>query len=104
VSSALDPRGQTISLTLSNPGDHEVALSVTPGAYGDKLAGWTVRLKPGASASRKRSLAATAGWYDLRVTSAEGAAYQRRLAGRIENGRPGLTDPAMAGPAIMDQV
>ena len=31
------------------------------------------------------------GWYDVTITTAEDAAFLRRLAGHIENGRPSVT-------------
>jgi phospholipase C len=48
-------------------------------------------------------LAAIGGWYDLSVTSPEAPRYLRRLAGRLETGAPSISDPAMGGPARMDQ-
>jgi phospholipase C len=36
------------------------------------------------------------GWYDATVTSDLDAAYVRRFAGHIENGRPSASDPAIA--------
>ena len=38
----------------------------------------------------------TYGWYDLSVTCDQSAAFLRRLAGRVENGKPRLSDPATA--------
>ncbi len=43
----------------------------------------------------------TGGWYDLKVTCAEDPAFSRRYAGRVETGKPSISDPAMAGPALM---
>jgi phospholipase C len=31
------------------------------------------------------------GWYDLEVTAQEDPAFRRRLTGRVETGRPGVT-------------
>lgn len=36
------------------------------------------------------------GWYDLTVVSDHDAAYARRLAGHLENGRPSTSEPAIA--------
>ena len=33
----------------------------------------------------------TDGWYDVRITADEDPSFARRLMGRIENGRPGIT-------------
>jgi phospholipase C len=38
----------------------------------------------------------TYGWYDLSVSSDSNAAFMRRLAGRVESGKPSVSDPATA--------
>ena len=35
------------------------------------------------------------GWYDVTITCDAEAAFLRRLAGHVENGRPSVTDPSM---------
>ncbi|WP_422015997.1 phosphocholine-specific phospholipase C [Roseateles sp.] len=42
-------------------------------------------------------------WYDHSVKVAEVPGFGRRLAGHVENGEPSISDPAMAGPAVLDQ-
>ena len=42
-------------------------------------------------------------WYDYSVKVTELAAFGRRLAGHLENGEASISDPAMAGPAVLDQ-
>ncbi len=42
-------------------------------------------------------------WYDHGVKVPEAAGFSRRLAGHLENGTPSISDPAMAGPAVLDQ-
>jgi phospholipase C len=34
-------------------------------------------------------------WYDLTVTSEADPAFLRRFAGHVENGQPGVSDPAI---------
>ncbi len=34
-------------------------------------------------------------WYDVKVVSDKDAAFLRRFAGHVENGRPGVSDPAI---------
>jgi len=41
--------------------------------------------------------APTAGWYDLEIQQ---PGVMQRLAGRIEDGRPGSTDPALGTGAM----
>jgi len=42
------------------------------------------------------------GWYDLIVTVAEDASFNYRLAGHIETGRDGFSDPALGGFPLKD--
>jgi len=42
-------------------------------------------------------------WYDFSVRVAGLAGFGRRLAGHLENGQPSISDPAMAGAAVLDQ-
>ncbi|MDB6001744.1 MAG: phospholipase [Rhizobacter sp.] len=49
-------------------------------------------------------LASTNRWYDLTVTVKGQTDYSRRFAGRLENGAPSVSDPAMFGPAIGEQL
>jgi phospholipase C len=78
-------------------------LRVTPNAYGKALAPWSTRLAPSGQVGRTWALSATGGWYDLSITSPQSPSYLRRLAGRLETGAPSISDPAMGGPAHMDQ-
>jgi phospholipase C len=79
-----------LTLALRNDGTAECVLTVTPQAYGG--APRSHRVAPGATVSDPWSLEASGGWYDLVVT-ADG--FLRRLAGHVETGAPGRTDPAM---------
>lgn len=57
-------------------------------------------LPDGDGTHRDRPVAApgagTGRWYDLTVLSDHDAAFERRFAGHVENGRPGVSDPAIA--------
>ena len=48
------------------------------------------------SLSRRRSASRHFGWYDLTITIDEDPTFEYRLAGHIENGKDGFTDPAIA--------
>ena len=48
-------------------------------------------------------LGASKRWYDFSVSVKGLAGFTRRLAGRVENGLPSVSDPAMNGVAQMDQ-
>ena len=50
----------------------------------------------GASRSMVMGLSRSHQWYDFAVTLAGAAKYRRRYAGRVETGKSGFSDPAMA--------
>ncbi|MBM9503295.1 phosphocholine-specific phospholipase C [Actinacidiphila acididurans] len=82
-----------LELTLANTGRTDVRLTVT-NAYTGHHDTYTVK------AGRRETHWVEAGsshrWYDLTVVSDHDAAFLRRLAGHVENGRPGVSDPATA--------
>lgn len=97
------PGERGLSLVLRNTGPGIRRMIVTAPAAAIALKPWSVTLKPGQSARQTWSLAATGGWYDLAVRIEGQDGYLRRLAGRLENGADSYSDPAMAGPAVMDR-
>ncbi|WP_374574262.1 phosphocholine-specific phospholipase C [Phenylobacterium sp.] len=101
ATAAYDRRRSILTLTIVNPGASARKLAVKPMAYGEALAGWTAALDPRGTASKAWKLAATGGWYDLAVTLDGEPGYLRRLAGRLETGKDSISDPAMAGAALM---
>lgn len=84
--------GDDIALTFTNKGTTSVRLKVTNG-YG--VPGTTVTVRSGATVRRTVDLAVSRRWYDLTVTSDADPAFLRRFAGHVENGRPGVSDPAI---------
>uniref|UniRef100_UPI002FDC2436 phospholipase domain-containing protein n=1 Tax=Streptomyces sp. IBSBF 2806 TaxID=2903529 RepID=UPI002FDC2436 len=84
--------GDGVELIFTHRGKGTVELTVADG-YGGRTT--TVRLRPGAVLKRTVDLHASRRWYDLTVTSAADRAFLRRFAGHVENGRPGLSDPAI---------
>jgi phospholipase C len=95
--------GPTLALAVRNPSDRPLALRAAPSAYGDALASWSIQMAPRGQGAQSWTLSSTRGWYDLSVTSPDSPRYLRRLAGRLETGAPSTSDPAMGGPARMDQ-
>ncbi len=83
----------SITLTLINNGNTDQHLTITE-AYSKKSKSYT--LAPGKSTLSSFALTSSSGWYDLTVTSATDSLFQRQLAGHIENGKPSITDPAIA--------
>jgi len=84
--------GDDVELTFTNKGTGSVRLKIVNG-YGGAVTSVTVR--PGATVRRTVDLAASRRWYDLTVTSDTDPAFLRGFAGHVENGRPGVSDPAI---------
>ncbi len=86
------PHGDDIELTFTNKGGRTVKLKVADG-YGGR--GRTFTVRAGAVVKHIAHLNHSERWYDLTVTSDADARYVRRFAGHVENGRPGVSDPAI---------
>jgi phospholipase C len=99
LAAAYDPVACTLTLTLAQDVGAGLDVRVTANAYA--ASPWGATLAPGSSASQTWALASSHGWYDL--TARGDGGWVRRLAGRIETGRDSVSDPAMGGPALMDQ-
>jgi phospholipase C len=95
--------GATLQITVRNGGSTPLTVAANPNAYGTAFAPWTVTLASGAEATTRWPLRRSAGWHDLSVTSQALKGYHRRFAGRVETGSDSFSDPAMEGPAVMDQ-
>ncbi|MFE9598800.1 phosphocholine-specific phospholipase C [Streptomyces hokutonensis] len=84
--------GDDVELTFTNKGSGTMQLRVANG-YGGKIQ--TVKVRAGATVRHTFDLGASKRWYDLTVTSDGDAGFLRRFAGHVENGRPGVSDPAI---------
>ncbi|MFF1819910.1 phosphocholine-specific phospholipase C [Kribbella sp. NPDC058245] len=84
---ARDTRSGDIELTLST--DIARKVTITSG-YGGRPK--ILNLKPGKT---KHLVTTTRRWYDVTVTTPTDASYERRFAGHVETGQPGLSDPAI---------
>ncbi|MGW5770690.1 phosphocholine-specific phospholipase C [Streptomyces longwoodensis] len=84
--------GDDVELTFTNKGTGTARLTVTDGYRGRRT---TVRVRPGDVLKRVVDLSASKRWYDLTVTSDAESTFVRRFAGHVENGRPGVSDPAI---------
>ncbi|QNS03156.1 phosphocholine-specific phospholipase C [Streptomyces xanthii] len=82
-----------LELTLTNPTAAAVRLTVT-NAYGGAVQTHTV--PAGGSLQRTVDLSGTRRWYDLTIVAEGVTGYLRRLAGHVENGTAGVSDPAIA--------
>ncbi|WP_328421011.1 phosphocholine-specific phospholipase C [Streptomyces sp. NBC_00443] len=85
-------KGDDIELTFTNKGTRSVGLKIGNG-YGGRPA--TVTVRPGDTVRRTVDLQGSRRWYDLTVTTDADPKFLRRFAGHVENGRPGVSDPAI---------
>jgi phospholipase C len=83
-----------IELQASSRMQAACTLSIRDLSY--KSADRSMRLEAGANRSIVLRLGGTHQWYDFGVTVAGEGRYLRRFAGRVETGKPGFSDPAMA--------
>lgn len=95
-----DAGGGQLVLAVANSGAAAGQIEVA-GVYGTGTA-WRANVAPGSSVRRQWPVA-DHGWYDLTLTCDGANGYLRRLAGRLETGADSISDPAMGGPAILDQ-
>ncbi|MEL3949361.1 MULTISPECIES: phosphocholine-specific phospholipase C [Streptomyces] len=93
VTARHDKATGNIKLTLTNAGSADCNLTVTNAYGGGKE---TFKVKPGATVEHTVDLRASKRWYDLTVVSDTSAGFLRRLAGHVENGQAGVSDPAIA--------
>ncbi|MFF1407842.1 phosphocholine-specific phospholipase C [Streptomyces sp. NPDC058294] len=84
--------GDDIQLTFTNKGSGTVRLTLADGYGGSPVA---ISVRPGATVRQTVGLAASKRWYDLTVTSEADPAFLRGFAGHVENGLPGVSDPAI---------
>ena len=75
--------------------DRAYALTIADNAYGSDHR--TLLVPAGGKASVVLNLSHNHRWYDFSVTASGAPGFLRTFAGRVENGEPGLSDPAMAG-------
>lgn len=86
-----------VYLQLQNTGSKEAALTITSNDY--RTDGpWPVKVPAGGSLEHSWSLYETSQWYDFTVSGSNG--FVRRFAGRVETGRPSISDPTNAGTVM----
>jgi phospholipase C len=81
-------------LRLTNPGSTACEVTLAANRYSNTPP-QTFALAAGGSADAFVDLAASGRWYDLSLTSSADANWLRRLAGHMENGAAGISDPAL---------
>jgi phospholipase C len=104
ATSVLSPASERIRLIVRNPSAVSRRIEIAPMAYGDALASRQLTVEAGKSATAEWTLGSTSGWYDLALRDPAEPGFLRRFAGRVETGRPTLSDPAMGGAALVRHV
>ncbi|WP_328672700.1 phosphocholine-specific phospholipase C [Streptomyces sp. NBC_00328] len=84
--------GCDVELTFVNKGASTATLRLTNGYGGPSQ---VFRVRAGATVKHTVDLRASESWYDLSVVADGQAGFLRRFAGHVENGRPGVSDPAL---------
>jgi phospholipase C len=108
ATSALDPeislayQHGDLEITLHNRGLEACQFQLSANAY---FADGPIAIRVPAGATRRHrwSLRRSARWYDLTARVLGLPSFLRRFAGRVENGRDGLSDPALGGRARGEQ-
>lgn len=96
VAAHYDVANGNLFLKFTNAGGGIARLTVTDNAYGARER--LLAVPAGAHIDEPWVLAASHHWYDLTVTSRDDATFARRYAGHVENGKPGISDPAAVAP------
>ena len=95
VSHRYDANAQTLQVTLRNTGKRALTVSAAdayaPGASRKR------HIRPMSEHMETFAIAPVGHWYDISVTVGEDPAFERRLAGHVETGRPSRSDPALEG-------
>ena len=82
-----------ISVAMLNSSEAPVVIMIHSNAY-NYGAPFPVTISPGETKKKSWQLESSSNWYDFSVKMEEG--YLCRFAGRVETGKPGVSDPAMA--------
>ncbi|NTX80580.1 phospholipase C, phosphocholine-specific [Serratia proteamaculans] len=88
----LTPHGDYLSLTLTNAGSQATTVTLARCPY-TQQGPWQIELPAGGRHQQAFATQASGGWYDLSLQDSHG--WQRRLAGRLENGNHSVSDPLM---------
>jgi phospholipase C len=98
ASARFDSARGRLLIHLTNEGSAPVEVTVSAKAY-SKARPRVHRLAPGAKVVDSWDIRAAGHWYDFSVTSAHDAAFERRIAGHGEDGRPSISDPLLGRQA-----
>lgn len=90
----LDQKNKTLQLAVKNTGSSSQNISIHLNAYQNTEPS-TFTVNSEKLVEYKYPVAKNGNWYDLSITIEGDPDFLRRFAGRIEDGQPGISDPAM---------
>jgi phospholipase C len=83
-----------VYLSMTNTGKNTARFTIRSKAYRED-GPWVATVAGGATAEQHWELAGSGRWYDFEVSCDADMNYSRRFAGRVETGKPSVSDPAM---------
>jgi phospholipase C len=92
-----------VYVKLHNTGNASCTFTTVANAYYSN-GPWAATVAPLGEAIQRWALVSSGNWYDFTVTAQGVPAFTRRFAGRVETKRHSVSDPAMGGPAVGDQL
>ncbi|HET9934806.1 MAG TPA: phospholipase domain-containing protein, partial [Polyangiaceae bacterium] len=98
-----DPRRDGLRLLLLNGGDEPCVFRLVANAYHPRWEPLFLRVAARDHREHMLHIKQSANWYDFTVRVAGFDSFVRRFAGRMENGRNSLSDPALGGRARGEQ-
>ncbi|MFT4068498.1 phosphocholine-specific phospholipase C [Paraburkholderia sp.] len=98
-----DRHSGALRVKVRNTGFAPVEVSLAANAYAREPKR-VARIEPRGDTFFELPLHASGFWYDFTLTAKGLTGFTRRFAGRVETGRDGISDPAMGGTAIGDQL
>lgn len=97
VQAWVDRHAGGLRLQVRNPGPAALSVRVRSTIYAGQLPERQLQVAGAATVVMDWDATSSAGWYDLRL---DYPGVSQRLAGRVEDGRPGTSDPAMGSDAL----
>ena len=83
----------TLRVRISNISAKAISIKIRDNSYG--LPSFNVNAEAGKTVASYIDPIKSSGWYDISLTVEGNDAFMQSFAGRLENGKPGKTDPLM---------
>ena len=94
VEAAYDPKTSGLTLRIKNRSSKVLSLDAVDNAYGSG-GPWPIEVAAKKTVEKSWSLGKSERWYDISLRRRDGAGFERRFAGRVENGLPSISDPIL---------